>query len=201
MAREGPCSLEASMRTHAFKQNGSREPGPSLLTRRGGPASAPLPTRAEGPHLPLSPEKPPRVGHDFGQIRIQPAPGVIQTRPLIRQSGDRYEDEADHVSEYVMRLAGPQVTCARAYSSACPSSQTEQEGGERGVPKTRTAPSGSPTRTEMPPTVEAVLRSTGQPLDATVRAFMEPRFGHDFSQVRVHADTKAAESARGWGTL
>lgn len=36
----------------------------------------------------------------------------------------------------------------------------------------------------------------GQPLDATTRAFMEPRFGHDFSQVRVHTDAQAAESAR-----
>ena len=25
---------------------------------------------------------------------------------------------------------------------------------------------------------------------------MEPRFGHDFSQVRVHTDLKASESAR-----
>ncbi|HLG14203.1 MAG TPA: DUF4157 domain-containing protein [Blastocatellia bacterium] len=41
-----------------------------------------------------------------------------------------------------------------------------------------------------------VLNSPGQPLDTHTRAFMEPRFGHDFSQVRVHADTRAAESAR-----
>src|SRR5215212_3769005 len=47
-----------------------------------------------------------------------------------------------------------------------------------------------------PPIVHDVLRSPGQPLDPTTRAFMEPRFGHDFSQVRVYADTKAAESAR-----
>jgi hypothetical protein len=40
-----------------------------------------------------------------------------------------------------------------------------------------------------------VLRSPGQPLDAATRAFMEPRFGHDFSRVRVHADAKANESA------
>ena len=33
-----------------------------------------------------------------------------------------------------------------------------------------------------------VLRSSGQPLDAATRAFMEPRFGHDFSQVRAQAD-------------
>jgi len=36
-----------------------------------------------------------------------------------------------------------------------------------------------------PPIVHEVLRSPGQPLDSDTRAFMEPRFGHDFSQVRV----------------
>jgi Domain of unknown function (DUF4157) len=44
--------------------------------------------------------------------------------------------------------------------------------------------------------VHDVLSERGQPLDAETRAFMEPRFGHDFSHVRVHNDTKAVESAR-----
>jgi hypothetical protein len=48
----------------------------------------------------------------------------------------------------------------------------------------------------VPPIVDEVLRSPGRPLDAATRAFMEPRFGHDFSQVRVHADPRAAKSAR-----
>src|SRR2546428_6430949 len=48
----------------------------------------------------------------------------------------------------------------------------------------------------VPPIVHDVLSSSGQPLDAGTRAFIEPRFGHDFSQVRVHADAKAAESAQ-----
>ncbi len=52
------------------------------------------------------------------------------------------------------------------------------------------------TRPAVPPIVHEVLHSPGQPLDAATRAFMEPRFGHDFSHVRVHADAKAAESAR-----
>ncbi|MEJ2009121.1 MAG: DUF4157 domain-containing protein, partial [Acidobacteriota bacterium] len=47
----------------------------------------------------------------------------------------------------------------------------------------------------VPPIVHNVLRSPGQPLDAGTRAFFEPRFGHDFSKVRVHTDAKAAESA------
>ena len=44
--------------------------------------------------------------------------------------------------------------------------------------------------------VHEVLRSAGQPLDSATRTFMEPRFGHHFSHVRVHTDAKAAESAR-----
>lgn len=47
----------------------------------------------------------------------------------------------------------------------------------------------------VPSIVHDVLSSPGQQLDDTTRAFMEPRFGRDFSHVRVHADSRAAESA------
>ena len=36
----------------------------------------------------------------------------------------------------------------------------------------------------------------GQPLSKSERAYFEPRFGADFSQVRLHSDAQAAESAR-----
>jgi hypothetical protein len=49
---------------------------------------------------------------------------------------------------------------------------------------------------QVPPIVHEVLRSPGQPLDATTRASMEPRFRHDFSRVRVHSDARAAQSAQ-----
>jgi hypothetical protein len=48
----------------------------------------------------------------------------------------------------------------------------------------------------VPPIVQEVLRSHGQPLDPATRAFFERRLGHDFSHVRVHADMRAAASAR-----
>lgn len=54
---------------------------------------------------------------------------------------------------------------------------------------------------KVPPIVHNVLRSAGQALDPATRALMEPRFGHDFSQVRVHTDAKAAESARAVNAL
>jgi len=46
-----------------------------------------------------------------------------------------------------------------------------------------------------------VLRSPGQPLDAGTRAFMEPRFGRDFSHVRIHTDVPAAASAHAVAAL
>jgi hypothetical protein len=52
------------------------------------------------------------------------------------------------------------------------------------------------TASQVPPIVHEVLRSPGEPLDLATRAFMESRFGHDFSCVRVHTDSRAVESAR-----
>src|SRR5215216_5944896 len=49
----------------------------------------------------------------------------------------------------------------------------------------------SPLAGSVPPLVHEVLRSPGQPLDAATRAFMEPRFGHDFSTVPTHANASA----------
>jgi uncharacterized protein DUF4157 len=42
------------------------------------------------------------------------------------------------------------------------------------------------------------LKGSGQPLRESARAYFEPRFGRDFSQVRVHADAQAAEAARAY---
>jgi hypothetical protein len=50
----------------------------------------------------------------------------------------------------------------------------------------------------VPPTVQDVLHTTGQPLDPTTRVTMESRFGHDFGHVRVHADPAAASAASRW---
>ncbi|MDP9107946.1 MAG: DUF4157 domain-containing protein, partial [Pseudomonadota bacterium] len=50
--------------------------------------------------------------------------------------------------------------------------------------------------------VEAVqLQSEGQALDAPARQFMERRFQHDFSQVRVHTDASAASAAQAVNAL
>jgi hypothetical protein len=50
-----------------------------------------------------------------------------------------------------------------------------------------------------PAQVRQVVGRSGQPLDGSVRAAAEPRFVHDFSRVRVHADEQAGASARALG--
>jgi Domain of unknown function (DUF4157) len=46
-----------------------------------------------------------------------------------------------------------------------------------------------------PSSADSVAHGPGQPLDMPTRAFIETRFGHDFSHVRVHSGREAAEAA------
>jgi outer membrane protein OmpA-like peptidoglycan-associated protein len=52
-----------------------------------------------------------------------------------------------------------------------------------------------------PADVDQAINSPGKPLEPEIRQDMEQRFDHDFSEVRVHTDAKAAESARGVNAL
>jgi hypothetical protein len=54
----------------------------------------------------------------------------------------------------------------------------------------------SQSATVVPPIVHEVLHASGRPLDGDTQRFFGERFGQDFSQVRVHTDARAAESAR-----
>jgi hypothetical protein len=68
-------------------------------------------------------------------------------------------------------------------------------------PLQRREGAGAVTPLAVPAAVQDVLRGPGQPLDTGVRAEMEPRFGHDLGQVRIHTDPSAAASARAVNAL
>ncbi len=55
--------------------------------------------------------------------------------------------------------------------------------------------SGTPSRTDVQPAVQAGLQSQSTPLASGTRQLMESRIGHDFSRVRVHTGGPAAASA------
>ncbi len=82
----------------------------------------------------------------------------------------------------------------------CPCGGKSPSAGEREtfgarLPDLRRSASSVAAPGFAPPLVHDVLRSPGRPLDTGTREFMEPRFGHSFADVRVHADARAAESA------
>src|SRR5689334_7347879 len=54
---------------------------------------------------------------------------------------------------------------------------------------------GASAPVRAPLLVPSAGQAAGQPLDTATRAFMEPRFGHDFSRVRVHTGPEATQSA------
>lgn len=111
-------------------------------------------------------------------------PVHIQPKLKISQPDDEYEREADRVAGAVMRMPEPKDE----EQEKCPVSGY--------MPVLQRRATGSETLDEAPPIVHEVLRSPGRPLDLETIAFMEPRFGHDFSRVRVHTDTQAARSAK-----
>ena len=69
------------------------------------------------------------------------------------------------------------------------------------APVQRKVSGPSPGISEASPSVHAALSSPGQPLPPALQEEMGQRFGHDFSRVRVHTDSKAAESARAVNAL
>ena len=141
-------------------------------------------------------------GHDFSLIPVlSGARAPLQPKLTVNAPGDAYEQEADRVSEQVMRMAEPRPQGACACGGGCPGCRTEGPGPEGRRVQTQHVGPGGPGHAEAPPVVHEVLRSPGRPLDASTRAFMEPRFGHDFSRVRVQSDAKAAESARAVNAL
>lgn len=120
------------------------------------------------------------------------------SRLLVNHPRDVFEQEADSMADYVMRMpdpahAGPQLsTAGSGLQRKC--KECEQEDKEK-QDEILQRKSSSTAPIVAPSSVHQALSSPGQPLDRSARAFMEPRFGHDFSQVRVHTDAQAIDSA------
>lgn len=111
----------------------------------------------------------------------------LQTKLTVSTPGDQYEQEADHVAEQVMRLPDSYSETGSSLS-ARPSSPSLQ--------RRCAACEGEPRRDGDNVSRGDVLPGTGQSLAKPEQAFFEARFGHDFSGVRVHADSRAAELAQ-----
>lgn len=97
------------------------------------------------------------------------------------------------------RLRSPSVAAALKVSS--PADAQELEADRHAARITQTSEPARPHAqaglgpARAPASVSQVLSSPGRPLDADTRAYMEPRFGHDLSTVRVHDDAASRQTA------
>jgi uncharacterized protein DUF4157 len=137
----------------------------------------------------------PRLGHDFARIPVSlPKAGAFQTKLAINQPGDEYEQEADRVAERVIRMPEPKlrrVCAAPQVSRKCASCEEE----EKKELQAKRIDGGGLAVGEAPSIVHEVLRQPGRPLDSGMRTFMEQRFGHDFSDVRIQDDFGAGQAS------
>ena len=109
----------------------------------------------------------------------------IQCKLAVSAPGDRFELEADATAEQVTRLRAPMAqrhlksgADAPTPSDAVPLQiQRIANGGGTG-----TAQTGSDLASGL---------GAGVPLDTASRAYFEPRFGHDFGNVRIHDGSRA----------
>ncbi len=131
----------------------------------------------------------------------------VQAKLTISQPGDVHEQEADRVASEVMRTPAdvqqvPAVSSAGSISRVqrmCAECEEEQ-GKKNGAPVQRKEQvAGAPAVTPVAAANIHGLRGGGRALPAEARSFFEPRFGADFSNVRVHVGTRAEEAARSIG--
>lgn len=125
-------------------------------------------------------------------------PMGLQTKLTVGESNDPLEAEADHAADRVMRMVDPAAMSAGKPSlqRKCETCEHEDEGKLARAPSNDAVLHGGG---DAPDSVHDTLRTQGAPLTAAARAFFEPRFGQDFSRVRVHTDSAAAESAQSVG--
>jgi hypothetical protein len=143
------------------------------------------------------------AGHDLSQVPASLPASVrdvsslgrrIQRKPVVGTADDAFEREADDVADKVMRMVDPvavgttpvaiQRKCARCEDEDKSAIQAKREPGAH---LDANLDAGAAVR---------AASQGGVPLSTELRTFFEPRFGHDFSGVRVHANAAAADGAR-----
>jgi hypothetical protein len=135
-----------------------------------------------------------------GPLRSLP----IQAKFTVSEPGDAHEREADHVADAVMRMPANEIADKPIVASnASPPdvqrmcTDCDEEQKHKASPQVQRKAHGAATPALSAPVAANIqaLRGGGSALPAATRALFEPRFGADFSNVRVHTGTRAEEAA------
>ena len=133
---------------------------------------------------------PPEYAHGLDRISIHPpAPSGLQAKRESSTPGDAHEQQADRIADQVMRMTTPPPARRGSVDHETPARQVPERIQAKGM----AGPSSG--QSALPRIAQNVVAGPGQGLDPHTRNFMESRFNHDFSLVRVHVDAQAAASA------
>jgi len=138
--------------------------------------------------------------------------GALQAKLRIGQPGDKYEQEADRVADEVMRMPEPgvqrqvepeeeeeEILQTKPVDQITPLVQRQVEEEEEEEEEMLQAKSREDATSEVSNDLESqinAIKGGGRPLAESERAYFEPRFGTDFSNVRIHSDKQASNAAR-----
>ena len=121
---------------------------------------------------------------------VQPKPLAAQITPLVQRQVEPEEEEEEDTLQ--AKPLAAQVTPLVQRQEAEGEEEEEEEEPIQAKPARGSTP-------HIGPGLAAQIRSLkggGRPLSQAERGFFEPRFGYDFSRVRIHSNGKAAELSR-----
>lgn len=132
--------------------------------------------------------------------------GTVQLQSTMRVSSprDSAEREADTTARRIMRMASPEVAVASGEGSGGPRDTLHRKlespyiarfASSIQLMRQHAAASTANVSASVASEI-AHSQGAGAPLPAGVRKFMEPRFGADFSKVRIHTGEKSARLNR-----
>lgn len=111
---------------------------------------------------------------------------LIESKLEVNTPGDVYEREADLMATQVMRIPESSMSHGKPHLVQA----------HKSLQRKHRVTSAGPEKVTSQSAIDAITRSPGRPLDSTTRIFMESRFDHDFSHVRVYNDAQAFNAAR-----
>jgi Domain of unknown function (DUF4157) len=116
----------------------------------------------------------------------------LQKKTRIGPANDPLEREADEVADTVLGMTDTSLSVSSGPAQVSRKCATCEEEGKL----QRKSVGTNMVQAHAPPIVHDVVSAPGRPLDSAARAYFEPRFGRDFSDVRVHAGPAAEQSAK-----
>ena len=132
---------------------------------------------------------------------------MIQTKLKISEPGDLHEQEADRMADEVMRMSeghemksGQDETTTPAVEiqrmcRECEDEDVQLKAIDEDEPlQAKEIPGQIPRISANVHQQITALRGGGDPMPAAARKFFEPRFGYDFSHVRIHTNESSTKA-------